>query len=204
MDVYVPGPRAMEGTNPVNKKLVAALSGGAALVLALTGCGGGDDDKKVNDWAKSVCDEVQPQLKKIQGANTAIQGAADEQDSKKLQQTDAQAFQEISASYGALAKAVSKAGPPPVDNGEKTQQQAVKELNATSGAYTKLKAAVDKLDTSDKSKFAQGLKGVADDLDKLSKSGDQALQKLQEGKVGSAMAKQPGCQKPKTAGSATT
>ncbi|PNG98411.1 hypothetical protein SMF913_14436 [Streptomyces malaysiensis] len=194
----------MEGTNPVNKKLVAALSGGAALVLALTGCGGGDDDKKVNDWAKSVCDEVQPQLKKIQGANTAIQGAADEQDSKKLQQTDAQAFQEISASYGALAKAVSKAGPPPVDNGEKTQQQAVKELNATSGAYTKLKAAVDKLDTSDKSKFAQGLKGVADDLDKLSKSGDQALQKLQEGKVGSAMAKQPGCQKPKTAGSATT
>ncbi|NUH36439.1 small secreted protein [Streptomyces samsunensis] len=204
MDVYVPGPRAMEGTNPVNKKLVAALSGGVALVLALTGCGGGDDDKKVNDWAKSVCDEVQPQLKKIQGANTAIQGAADEQDSKKLQQTDAQAFQEISASYGALAKAVSKAGPPPVDNGEKTQQQAVKELNATSGAYTKLKAAVDKLDTSDKSKFAQGLKGVADDLDKLSKSGDQALQKLQEGKVGSAMAKQPGCQKPKTAGSATT
>lgn len=203
MDVYVPGPRAMEGTNPVNKKLVAALSGGAALVLALTGCGGGDEDKKVDDWAKSVCDEVQPQLKKIQGANTAIQGAADEQDSKKLQQTDSKAFQEISESYGALAKAVNKAGPPPVDNGDKTQQQAVKELNATSGAYTKLKTSVDKLDTSDKSKFAQGLKGVADELDKLSKSGDQALQKLQEGKVGSAMAKQPGCQKPKTAGGAT-
>ncbi|CAM5327297.1 Small secreted protein OS=Streptomyces antimycoticus OX=68175 GN=SSPO_053990 PE=4 SV=1 [Streptomyces antimycoticus] len=136
MDVYVPGPRAMEGTNPVNKKLVAALSGGAALVLALTGCGGGDEDKKVDDWAKSVCDEVQPQLKKIQGANTAIQGAADEQDSKKLQQTDSKAFQEISESYGALAKAVNKAGPPPVDNGDKTQQQAVRELNATSGAYT--------------------------------------------------------------------
>ncbi|GDY54788.1 small secreted protein [Streptomyces sp. 5-10] len=204
MDVYVPGPRAMEGTNPVNKKLVAALSGGAALVLALTGCGGGDEDKKVNDWAKSVCDEVQPQLTKIQGANTAIQGAADEQDSKKLQQTDSKAFQEISESYGALAKAVNKAGPPPVDNGDKTQKQAVKELNATSASYTKLKSAVDKLDTSDKSKFAQGLKGVADELDKLSKSGDQALQKLQEGKVGSAMAKQPGCQKPKTAGGATT
>ncbi|GAA2310081.1 MULTISPECIES: small secreted protein [Streptomyces] len=188
----------------MNKKLVAALSGGAALVLALTGCGGGDEDKKVNDWAKSVCDEVQPQLTKIQGANTAIQGAADEQDSKKLQQTDSKAFQEISESYGALAKAVNKAGPPPVDNGDKTQKQAVKELNATSASYTKLKSAVDKLDTSDKSKFAQGLKGVADELDKLSKSGDQALQKLQEGKVGSAMAKQPGCQKPKTAGGATT
>lgn len=194
----------MEGTNPVNKKLVAALSGGAALVLALTGCGGGDEDKKVNDWAKSVCDEVQPQLKKIQGANTAIQGAADEQDSKKLQQTDSAAFQEISESYGALAKAVNSAGAPPVDKGEETHKQAVKELNATSVAYTKLRTAVDKLDTSDKSKFAQGLKDIADDLDKLSKSGDQALRKLQEGKVGSAMAKQPGCQKPKTSAGATT
>lgn len=204
MGVYVPGPRAMEGTNPVNKKLVAALSGGAALVLALTGCGGGNDgDKKVNDWAKSVCDEVQPQLKKIQGANASIQAAADEQDSKKLQQTDSAAFQQISESYAALAKAVNKAGPPPVDNGEQTQKQAVKELNATSAAYKNLRTTVDKLETSDKSKFAEGLKGIADELDKLSKSGDKALQKLQEGKVGTAMAKQPGCQKPKTTGGAT-
>ncbi|WP_254885700.1 small secreted protein [Streptomyces sp. NA02950] len=181
------------------KKLVAALSGGAALVVALTGCGGNGDegDKKVNDWAKSVCDEVQPQLKKIQGANASIQAAADEQDSKKLQQTDSKAFQQISESYAALAKAVQKAGPPPVDNGETTQKQAVKELNSTSVAYKDLKTSVDKLDTSDKSKFAEGLKGVADELDKLSKSGDKALQKLQEGEVGTAMAKQPGCQKPK-------
>ncbi|MEU8824480.1 small secreted protein [Streptomyces sp. NPDC048636] len=190
----------------MNKKLVAALSGGAALVVALTGCGGNgdEDDKKVNDWAKSVCDEVQPQLKKIQGANASIQAAADEQDSKKLQQTDSKAFQQISESYAALAKAVDKAGPPPVDKGETTQRQAVKELNSTSVAYKDLKTSVDKLDTSDKSKFAEGLKGVADELDKLSKSGDKALQKLQEGEVGTAMAKQPGCQKPKAPGGATT
>ncbi len=196
----------MEGTNPVNKKLVAALSGGAALVVALTGCGGNDDegDKKVNDWAKSVCDEVQPQLKKIQGANASIQAAADEQDSKKLQQTDSKAFQQISESYASLAKAVQKAGPPPVDNGETTQKQAVKELNSTSVAYKELQTSVDKLDTSDKSKFAEGLKGVADELDKLSKSGDKALQKLQEGDVGTAMAKQPGCQKPKAPGGTAT
>ncbi|WP_307821520.1 small secreted protein [Streptomyces coffeae] len=185
----------------MNKKLVAALSGGAALVVALTGCGGnggGEEDKKVNDWAKSVCDEVQPQLKKIQGANASIQGAADEQDSKKLQETDSKAFKQISESYAALAKAVEKAGPPPVDDGKKTQQQAVKELNATSTAYADLQKSVDKLDTSDKSKFAAGLNDVADELDRLSKSGDKALQQLQEGKVGEAMAKQPGCQKPKT------
>ncbi|MFI0816709.1 small secreted protein [Streptomyces sp. NPDC021098] len=188
----------------MNKKLVA-LSGGAALVLALSGCGGGDDgDKKVNDWAKSVCDQVQPQLKKIQGANASIQSASDEQDSKKLQQTDSKAFQQISESYAALATAVRKAGAPPVDKGEQTQKQAVKELNATSKAYNDLKTTVDKLETSDKSKFAEGLKGVADELDKLSTSGDQALKQLQEGKVGTAMSKQPGCQKPKTGATSAT
>ncbi|MEU1786429.1 small secreted protein [Streptomyces sparsogenes] len=188
----------MEGTNPVNKKLVAALSGGAALVVALTGCGGGgESDKKANDWAKTVCDEVQPQLKKIQSANASIQAASDEQDSKKLQQTDSKAFKDISEAYTALGKAVHDAGPPPVDNGEKIQKQAVKELDATSQAYKDLQTAVDKLDTSDKAKFAAGLNDIADQLNKLSSSGDQALKKLQEGKVGKAMAKQPGCQKPK-------
>ena len=34
-DVYVPGPRAMEGTNPVNKKLAAALSGAAVLATVV-------------------------------------------------------------------------------------------------------------------------------------------------------------------------
>ncbi|MFD8868137.1 small secreted protein [Streptomyces sp. NPDC059590] len=182
----------------MNKKLVAALSGGAALVVALTGCGGGgESNKKVNDWAKTVCDEVQPQLKKIQAANASIQAASDEQDSKKLQQTDSEAFGDISEAYAALAKAVQNAGAPPVKGGEQTQKQAVKELNSTSKAYKDLQTTVDKLDTSDKAKFAAGLKGIADELNKLSNSGDKALQKLQEGEVGKAMAKQPGCQKPK-------
>lgn len=188
----------MEGTNPVNKKLVAALSGGAALVLALTGCGGDDDDgdKKVESWAEKVCDGVQPQLKKIQDANAAIQGAADEPDSKKLQQTDSRAFQQISDAYRALGRSVKDAGAPPVDDGEKTQTEAVKELNATSRAYDDLKTTVNELDAKNKSKFAEGLNGIAEELTKLSKNGDDALQRLQDGKLGEAMAKQKGCQSP--------
>jgi hypothetical protein len=207
LGVYVPGPRALEGTHPVNKKLVTALSGGAVLLMAtLSGCSGDDDsDEKVNDWAKKVCDQVQPQLKKIASANTAIQQAtSDSSKPADVQKNDSAAFGSISEAYKSLGAAVNSAGAPPVDDGEKTQREAVKELNSTATSYAGLKKKVDGLDTKDQAKFADGLKGVADDLDTLSKSGDQALQKLQSGDVGKAMAKQPGCQKPSAgAGSAS-
>lgn len=48
----------MEGTNPVNKKLAAALSGGAVLVLALSGCSSDDGNKELDAWAKQVCDAL--------------------------------------------------------------------------------------------------------------------------------------------------
>ncbi|MFE9395190.1 small secreted protein [Streptomyces flavidovirens] len=181
----------------MNKKFAAALSGGAVLVMALSGCGGDDSDDKVNDWAKTVCDQVQPQLKKISDANTSIQRqTADNSKPADVQRTDSRAFQQISDAYKAMGTAVDKAGAPPVDDGETTQREAVKELNDSSAAYAGLKRQVDGLDTKDQAKFADGLKGVADELSKISRSGDQALQKLQSGEVGKAMAKQPGCQKP--------
>ncbi|MBT2399289.1 small secreted protein [Streptomyces sp. ISL-100] len=181
----------------MNKKFAAALSGGAVLVMALSGCGGDDEDDKVNDWAKTVCDQVQPQLKKVSDANTSIQKqTADNSKPVDVQRTDSRAFQQISDAYKAMATAVDKAGAPPVDDGETTQQDAVKELNASSAAYAGLRKQVDGLDTDDQAKFADGLKGVADELNKISRSGDRALQKLQSGEVGKAMAKQPGCQKP--------
>ncbi|WP_260867488.1 small secreted protein [Streptomyces sp. SAJ15] len=180
----------------MNKKLAAALSGGAALVLALTGCNDeSEKSDKVNDWAKTFCDAAQPHLKSIQSANAAIQDAEDEPDAKKLQQTDSMAFQKISDAYTALGKAVNKAGAPPVDDGEKTKEAAVKELNETAKAYQNLKTTVDKLDAADKAKFAEGLNGIAKELKTISQSGDEALQKLQEGEIGQAMTKQTGCQR---------
>ncbi|WP_327117241.1 small secreted protein [Streptomyces sp. NBC_01341] len=180
----------------MNKKLAAALSGSAVLVLALSGCSD-DSDNKVNDWAKKVCDQVQPQLQKIANANAAIQQqTADNSKPVDVQKTDSAAFQQISQAYKALGSAVESAGAPPVDGGETTQKEAVKELNASSVAYANLKTKVDALDTKDQAKFADGLKGIADELNKISTNGDQALNKLQSGEVGSAMAKQKGCQKP--------
>ncbi|MEW2248377.1 MULTISPECIES: small secreted protein [unclassified Streptomyces] len=184
----------MEGTNPVNKKLAAALSGGAVLVLALSGCSSDNGNEKLDAWAKQVCDAVQPQAKKIEAANAAIQKeTSDNSAPKDVQATDARAFQDMSDAYKAIGAAVQRAGAPNVDGGEKKQQDAVKELDALSAKYAALKKQVDALNTTDQAKFADGLKGIATELDKLSKSGSDALKNLEEGDVGKAMSKQESC-----------
>lgn len=183
----------MEGTNPVNKKLAAALSGGAVLVLALSGCSD-DGNEKLDSWAKDVCDSVQPQSKKIAAANAAIQKeTSDNSSPEDVQKTDSKAFQDMSDAYKAMGAAVKKAGAPPVDGGQKKTDDAVKELNAISKSYGDLKKKVDGLDTKNQADFADGLKTVAGELDKLSRSGNEALEKLQEGEVGKAMGKQDSC-----------
>lgn len=180
----------------MNKKLAAALSGGAALVLALTGCSD-DKGKETEGWAKKVCDDVKPQVEKIQQANESINEASQQKKSpEEVQKTDSAAFQDISEAYGSLAKAVDDAGDPPVDDGKKLRTNAVKELNGLSSQYAQLKKTVDSMDTKDQSKFASGLKGLAEKLGQLGKSGDKSLQKLQSGELGEAMAQQDGCKKP--------
>jgi archaellum component FlaC len=196
----------MEGTNPVNKKLAAALSGGAVLVLALTGCTNSSADDKndaLDAWAKKVCDAVQPQAKKIEAASAAIQKqTSDNSPTTAVQKTDAQAFQDMSDAYRAIGAAVNQAGAPEVDNGKKKQQDAVKELNDLSASYVSLKQQVDKLDTKDQAKFADGLKDIATQLDKLSQTGNDALKNLEEGDVGKAMAKQASCKSASASASA--
>jgi soluble cytochrome b562 len=178
----------------VKKKLAAALSAGAALVLTLTGCG--DDGADTAAWAKKFCDKVKPQVEKIQQANKSINEASQQKKSpEEVQKIDSAAFQDISEAYKALAEAVDDAGVPPVENGEKLEKNAVKELKGLSKAYAGLKTTVDELDTDDQSKFAEGLKGLAQELGRLGESGDKSLQKLQSGELGQAMAEQKGCRK---------
>ena len=191
----------MEGTNPVNKKLAAALSGGAVLVLALSGCTSSDKgNDKLDAWAKQVCDAVQPQAKKIEAANAAIQKqTSDNSTPDAVRKTDAQAFQDMSDAYKAIGDAVQKAGAPDVDNGAKKQTDAVKELDDIAASYAALKKQVDGLDVKDQAKFADGLKGIATSLDKLSTSGNDALKNLEAGDVGKSMAKQASCKSASTA-----
>lgn len=181
---------------------MAVTTGAATLTLALAGCSSSSNDK-VDKYAKSVCDQVQPQLKKIQDASNSIASVSSgDHKPEDVKNTDSAAFSQISSAYKALADAVDKAGAPPVNNGATLQQNAVKQLNDTAGAYGTLKKDVDGLNTSDQGKFADGLKGVVGQLSNVGKSGDDALNKLQSGDVGKAMAKQPGCQKPSPAAGA--
>lgn len=187
----------MEGTDPVNKKLAAAVSGGAVLVLALSGCSSDDGNKELDAWAKQVCDALPAQDAKVDAANNAIkQAATDNNAPANVQKTDSQAFQDMSDAYGALAQAVQKAGTPPgVDDGEKKQKDAVSALTTLSTSYAGLKKQVDALDTKDQAKFADGLQDIATDLGKLSKSGNTALKNLEQGDVKNAMAGQASCKK---------
>ncbi|MFF4832665.1 small secreted protein [Streptomyces sp. NPDC001315] len=198
----------MEGTNPVNKKLAAALSGGAVLAMALSGCSSDDgSSEKLTAWAKEVCDSVQPQAKKIEAANTAIQKqTSDSSAPEDVQKTDSQAFQDMSDAYKAIGAAVDKAGAPDTGdakNAEQKQQDAVKELNDLASSYASLKKQVDALDTKDQAKFADGLKDVATELDKLSKTGNGALKTLEEGDVGKAMGEQASCKSAASSAPAT-
>ncbi|MFC9397689.1 small secreted protein [Streptomyces sp. NPDC057027] len=179
----------------MNKKLAAALSGGAVLVLALSGCSS-DEGDKVGDWAKTFCDQAKPQIQKRADAHQIIISTAADSKPAEIKAADSQAFQDIANADRALAKAVEAAGAPPVQNGETVQQDAIKELNATALAYEGLKKQVDALDATNQQKFADGLQGVADGLTKIEKMDQNALSKLEEGELGQAMAKQPGCQKP--------
>ncbi|CAK7288272.1 MULTISPECIES: small secreted protein [Streptomyces] len=202
----------MEGTNPVNKKLAAALSGGAVLVVALSGCSSNSapkgPDPKLVAWAKSVCDAVPAQDAKIKAANDAISTtAADTAKPETLQKTDSQAFQDMADGYKAIATAVNEAGAPPgVEDGAKRLNDVVKSFNSLAASYADLKKQVDGLNTKDQAKFASGLHDVAQQMTELEKkhqSGTESLKKLQQGEVQDAIAQQASCKKVADAASAS-
>jgi len=178
----------------VKKKLAAALSGVATLTMALSACG--SSNSEIDNYAKSICDQLQPQLQRIQNSNNSIASVSGHDHTpEEVKSVDSAAFQQITDAYKALANAVNNAGAPPVKDGATLQQNAVNELNDTSTAYAGLKKTVDGFNPGDQVTFAGGLKGVAGQLVSLGKGGDDALSKLQSGDVGKAMAKQPSCQK---------
>ncbi|WP_327284612.1 MULTISPECIES: small secreted protein [unclassified Streptomyces] len=179
----------------MNKKFAAAVSGGAVLMLVLSGCGGDDGDEKANAWAKKVCDKWQPELKKIETANADIKRVATESSKPdEVQTTDSAAFGSMSGAYQSMGNALQGAGVPPVKDGQTTQEAAVKGFAATSKGYADLKTKMEGLDPKDQTKFAEGLKEVAGGLEAATQGGKDALNTLKTGGLDKAMNGQKGCQ----------
>jgi hypothetical protein len=181
----------------VNTRLATALSGCAALALTLTACGGDDSGERTEEWAKNVCDQLQPQVERIQAANEAVaEVSAGDDAPADVQEVYSASYGELSAAFESLAEAVNGAGDPPVDDGETLRTDAVAELNRLSQSYAELRTASDELNTDDRAEFAEGLRGMAGQLEALSESGDDALSELNSGDLGEAMARQESCQSP--------
>jgi hypothetical protein len=192
------GKAPRKGTHPVkvNKKLLAALCGASAVLLAVSGCSSDDTGKKRDDWAKGVCDQAAGQIKKIDDANTSISKVDSAGKPQDVKDADSGAFQTISDAYKSLAGIFTQAGAAPGgDEGEKFQQNAVSVFNSLSSQYTGLKKQVDGLDSTDQAKFADGLKGVSDSLNKTTANAQTSLDTLRDGDTGKALAQQPGCQR---------
>ncbi|MFH0520669.1 small secreted protein [Streptomyces sp. M41] len=188
----------MEGTKPVNKKLTAALSGGAVLALALTGCSSDEGNPELDAWAKKVCDTAPAQNAKIAAADAAITKAAKDSPPKELQKVDAKAFQDLSDGFKARATLLQQVGPPPGDeNGAKKQKDAIAKLTAVSVSYAELKKQTDELNTKDQGKFAAGLRKVGDEMKDMvgqRKSALDALKQLESsGDTKKALLGQEGC-----------
>jgi hypothetical protein len=185
----------------VNRKVAAALTGTALVALTATGCGGDDNGKKLDAWAKSVCDSVRTPYDTAQAALRDMGRVVPGEKPADLQKRLSQDMSTAAASYDKLANAVNGAGAPPVDNGGDLAKQATRDLKGSASSYQDLKKKVDALDTKDQAKFASGLRDLGNDTQVLGKTSSTGLSKLQRGDLGKAIAKQPGCQPGTASGS---
>ncbi|QMU67230.1 small secreted protein [Streptacidiphilus sp. P02-A3a] len=162
------------------------------LAFGATACSS-DNTKQLDAWAVSLCGGMQTP---VQQANAALADTG----TVKTGETPAALQTRLASDLGTLAtantqiaQAVQKAGAPTVDDGAQTQASAVSELNQAAGGYTSVQQAVSALPVNDQAKFAAGLKGVGDKVQQLAELSTSALQQLQSGSLGTALAKQPGC-----------
>ena len=186
----------------VTKKWLRLAAPAALLALGVTACSSGNG-AKLDAWAKTVCGGLQDP---VQQSNTALAdtGAVRTGETPKALQTRLTAdFGSLATANTRIAQAVQQAGAPATDNGAQTQADAVTELNQAAGGYTKVQQTVQSLPSGDQAKFAAGLKGVSDQVQQLAELSTAALQKLQTGEMGTALAKQPGCKSVSATGVST-
>ncbi|MER7751156.1 hypothetical protein [Kitasatospora sp. NPDC097643] len=181
----------------MNKRLLAVPALGALLAFGAVGCGD-DNSKQLESWASNVCGAAKDPIAQAQAA-LADTGQV------KTGEAPVDLQKRLSADIGRLAKtnqdiaaAIDAAGAPKVEDGANLQKDTIAELKKAADGYQDVQKKLDAVNTTDRSKFADGLRSVSDQIQQLASLSTQAQGKLQRGELGAAMAKQEGC-KPSSA-----
>ncbi|MFF0389270.1 small secreted protein [Kitasatospora sp. NPDC004615] len=177
----------------MKKRLVTVSTLGALLALAAVGCSADDSAKKLDGWAKNVCDAARDPISQSRAALADTGNVKDGESPVDLQKRLSTDLAALATTNQQLADAVDKAGVPKIDNGAKVQQDAVNELKQVAQGYLDAQKKLDGLTNADQAKFADGLRSVGDQVQRLSQVSTGALATLQSGDLGDAIKKQPGC-----------
>ncbi|WP_405018279.1 hypothetical protein OHV05_15990 [Kitasatospora sp. NBC_00070] len=177
----------------LEKRLWAAPALGLLLAVGAVGCGGGNDTAALDSWAKKVCDSAQSPIAQSQTALADTDKVLPGEQPAELQQRLAADLGVLAATNQQLAEAISKAGEPKIDGGAAAQQGAADELKKAAQGYLDAQQKLTALPTTEQAKFADALRSVGDQVQRLAQQSTAGLNKLQSGELGTAMAKQPGC-----------
>ncbi|WP_371497964.1 small secreted protein [Kitasatospora sp. NBC_00374] len=176
----------------MNKRLLAASALGVVLALGAAACSD-DNTAQLGTWAKGVCDAAQAPIAQSRTALADTAVVQPEEAPADLQKRLSADLAALGKTNQELADAIDKAGAPKVDDGATVQQNAVGELKQAAQGYQDAQKKLDGLSNADRAKFADGLRSVGDQVQRLSRLSTQAMNRLQSGELGDALKKQPGC-----------
>ncbi|GAA1075757.1 MULTISPECIES: small secreted protein [Kitasatospora] len=177
----------------MNKRLLTVPALGALLAFGAVACGGDDNTKQLDGWAKSVCDAARSPIAQSRVALADTAKVTSGEAPIALQKRLSADLAELAKSNAGLADAVDKAGAPKSEDGETARTDAVNELRKAAQGYVDVQKKLDALATDDQAKFADGLRSVGDQVQQLAQLSTQGLNRLQTGEAGDAMKRQPGC-----------
>jgi hypothetical protein len=175
----------------VKTKLLAVPAAGLLLAFGAVACS--DNSKQLEGWATTVCDAAKDPIAQANAALTDTGRVKQGETPDQLRTRLSGDIAVLGRANQQIAAAVDRAGAPKVDNGAALQAQAVAELGKAATGYQTVQKKVDSLPTGDQAKFADGLKSVGDQVQQLAQLSSSALDRLQTGDLGKAIAKQPGC-----------
>ncbi|WP_354641335.1 small secreted protein [Kitasatospora camelliae] len=185
----------------MKKRLLTVSVLGAVLAFGAVGCGGDEDNAaQLNTWAKSVCDAAQDPIAQSRTAFSDTGKVQPGEAPGDLQKRLSGDLAVLAKSSEQFADAVDKAGAPKVTDGEKLRTDAVAELRQAAQGYQEAQKKLDALPVADQEKFADGLKSVGDQVQRLSQQSTRARNRLESGELGGAIKKQDGCKSTGTSG----